>query len=342
MIAAARREYADRVPVSLILGPYCTRVAGIPVREFLIDPQKFAQATIRAYEVIQPDAMPIYMDTLLEAEALGNKLYFPEDSYPVEKSHILEDKSQLTRLKIPDPKVDGRLPIYLEGCERVAAGIQDASISGAINGPWSTAMSLRGARELIFDTVQDPGFVHELMRFTTELTKQMGLAMLETGVPRMSIGDASASCSVISPKIYREFVLPYHKDLIHFLKGRNIGITLHVCGYVDPIMEDLVDTGALALSIDSPSSLRRLVEVSRGRVIIVGNVDTRLFAQGSKEEMEAAVRKCINIAAPGSGYVLSSGCEIPLSAPLDMVQCYMKAAYQYGRYDHLPLLHPDK
>lgn len=333
LLAAARREYADRIPVSIIFGPYCARVAGIQIKDFLTKSHQFAQSTIEAYETVRPDAMPIYMDTLLEAEAIGNELYFPEDSYCLEKSHILEDKSTLAKLNLPDPKSDKRLPVYLEGCERVAAAIEEASISGTINGPWSTAMSLRGVRELIFDTVEDPRFLHELMCFTTGLAKQMGSALLEAGMPRLSMGDASASCSVISPKIYREFVLPYHQEIVGYFRERKVGVTLHVCGYVDPIMEDLVSSGAAALSIDSPSSLKRLVEASQRRVIIVGNVDTSLFAQGAEAEMEEAVKRCIAIAAEGSGYVLSSGCEIPLNSTLDMVRCYIKAAYKYGRYE---------
>jgi len=43
------------------------------------------------------------------------------------------------------------------------------------------------------------------------------------------------------------------------------------------------------------------------RLTLLGNVDcARTLVFGSPEEIEAEVRECIRVAAPGGGYVLSS------------------------------------
>jgi uroporphyrinogen decarboxylase len=63
----------------------------------------------------------------------------------------------------------------------------------------------------------------------------------------------------------------------------------------------------------------------------MGNVPTVLFSSGTREEMEHAIRDCIKKAAEGSGYILSSGCEIPLDSTQDRIEHYFSYARQYGQ-----------
>jgi uroporphyrinogen decarboxylase len=118
----------------------------------------------------------------------------------------------------------------------------------------------------------------------------------------------------------------------HFAK-RKVGVTLHVCGYIDPIMQDLVETGCVAVSMDSPSSLEKMVQDSEGRVVIIGNVATNLFFSGTIEQMEADIRRCVDIAADKSGFILASGCEVPPNAKKELVRHFCDYARSYGRYD---------
>lgn len=331
IIAAFKREYADRVPTTVVLGLFQAKLANIPITEFLTKPDKLAESMLKSYTLLRPDSVIVYGDTYLEAEALGAEIGFREEGPPYLKKLLLEDKSALSRLNTPDPKSDKRLPYYLEAGERVLSSIKDAAVSGLLNGPWNIAMNLRGTQELIYDTVDDPDFVHELMRFTTQVVQRFGDAQRDVGLG-ISIADASASCSLISPQIYRVFVKPYHDELVAYFKQRKTGVSLHICGYIDPIMEDVVATGVSAISIDGPSSLKRLVEVSQKRIVVIGNVATELFSQGTKEQIEEAVKYCIEIAAEGSAYILSSGCEVPYDASLENIRCFMEAGHKYGRY----------
>jgi uroporphyrinogen decarboxylase len=97
-------------------------------------------------------------------------------------------------------------------------------------------------------------------------------------------------------------------------------------------MEDMVSVGVELISIDSPSSLKKMVEVSQNKVMIMGNVPTEVLLGGSKEEIEAAVKGCIDIAAKDSGYVLSAGCAVPLDSPVENIRYFMDAGFKYGLY----------
>ncbi len=133
--------------------------------------------------------------------------------------------------------------------------------------------------------------------------------------------------------MYREFVKPYHQEIVDYFREKKISHILHICGYIDPIMEDIASIGVDAVSIDDPSSLRKMVEVSEKRVVVIGNVATALSAEGSKEQIEAAVKDCIEAAVGGSYYILSPGCQLPANTRTENIQYFLEAAHKYGRYN---------
>ncbi|MEW6377050.1 MAG: uroporphyrinogen decarboxylase family protein [Thermodesulfobacteriota bacterium] len=330
--AAFKREFTDRVPYYPILGHFNAKLASISVREYLTESEKFASAQLLAYETFHPDIVVMMADLLIEAEAIGNKLKFPENSICVSQTHVLKDKENLKNLKITNPEKDGRMPYYIDACKKVKEKVKDAPVGSVVCGPWSIAISLREAEVLIRDCSKDPGFVHSLMEFATEVVSRYALAVHSKSGVGVSFSEAPASCSLISPKIYQEFIFPYHKRLMEEMHSRKIGVTLHVCGYVDPIMEDLIHTGTDALSIDANSSLARMVSINQKRTVLIGNVDTHLFYSGTKGEMEQAVKKCIDTGAKESAFILSTGCEVPGVTSIERVKWFMEAAEKFSYY----------
>lgn len=334
--AAFKREYADRVPIYPITGRFNARISGITMREFLTEPAKMAQAILNYHEMFNPDICLVIGDLLYEVEAMGTEVEFPEDSLCKEKSHLLEDKTNLAKLEVPDPKKDGRLPDFLEVCQRVSSVVKDSNVSGIACGPWQIAILLRGAEQLIRDTFSDPDFVHELMKFTSQVAERFIMAQREVGIGP-SFSEAACSINLISPSIYRNFVLPYHKAIVNHCKEKKVGLAMHICGYIDPIMEDVVSTGVTAISVDEASSLKKMIEAAKGKAVVIGNVGIGLFLEGTKGQMEEAVKNCIEVAAKDSGYILASGCELPENSPIENVRNFFEAGYKYGRYNGLKI-----
>jgi uroporphyrinogen decarboxylase len=335
--AAFKRTYTDCVPVYLTMGAFLARQVGKTIAHYLQEPAVFANAQIKGYEMFQPDVVVMMADLQMEAEAIGNVLRFQEHAVCISDpaKRVLLQKGKLATLNLPDPHKGGRLPYYLEACERVREVIRDTPIGALVVGPWSIAGNLRGEENLIMDTFDDPDFVHDLLRFTTEVAKRVGDAIRDVGVG-YSISEASASCNLVSPAIYREFIKPYQKDLIDYFKAKRVGTTLHICGYTNPIMEDIIDTGCSAFSMDAPSDLQTLKRVNQNRTVILGNLHTNLFtARTTKEELTRAIQTAIDIGAPGSAFMLSSGCEIPPDSDMERVHHFFNVARQYGRYENL-------
>jgi uroporphyrinogen decarboxylase len=328
--AAMKRTCADRIPYSLILGPFRARVLGCSPKEYYQDWRKLADSTLICHEMFQHDSVDVAWDIFLEAEAAGAELEFPEDGVPQVRRHVLSRKTALSALQLPRPDSSGRYPLYMEACKAVAGSLRDVAISGTVTGPWTTAAGLRGTQELIYDTVDDPAFVRELLVFTTASTQVLGAKMLESGLS-LTLGEAASSCSLISPAIYRQFIKPCHQQISRFFREKKAGLAMHICGTIDPLMEDLMDLGIVALSLDSPSSLKKMVETSQKKMVLVGNVATSLFVSGSREEIENSVKECVRAAAPGGAYILSSGCELPYNATVERARFFVEAAQKYGR-----------
>ncbi|MFH1241300.1 MAG: uroporphyrinogen decarboxylase family protein [Pseudomonadota bacterium] len=322
----------DRIPAYPFTGQCNAQLIGATIREILQDPKLFVKAQVAAYERYKPDILLMQWDLLTEVEALGNELKFPENGLCISVKAALEDKGKLGSLKLADPARDGRMPDYLEAISETKKIITDAPVSPIIAGPWTIAIGLRGANELIRDALKDPDYVHELMHFTTQMSIRFGEALLSIkAAPNYS--EAPASCSLISPEMYRRFIFPYHKRIVDHFTEKKAGVGLHVCGYADPILEDLANTGANNISIDAPTDLAKAVEATRGKAVLIGNVDTFLFLSDSREAMKQAIKKCLDVAPEDSGYILASGCEVPGVAPPEKIDWFMELANELGRYN---------
>ncbi len=217
------------------------------------------------------------------------------------------------------------------------------AIGAVAVGPWTIAMLLRNPETMLLDTFEDPKFIHDLMRITTDFCKNWGDAIVATGIG-LSFSEPTASISLISPDNYREFIAPYHKELVDYFKAKKVGVTTHICGTTYPIYEDLIRCGFTTISFDLDQQadpklyvdqLKRFTEVSRGRVVAIGNVDATKFEKTSQEAMAADVRRCIDTAARTSAFILSTSCEIPPRSDPDAVKWFMDVAREYGRYDRI-------
>lgn len=61
----------DRLPVTVLGGPYCSRFTDYSIREILTDAKKSAEAHLAFFDRFKPDSLIVYNDIFLEAEAIG-------------------------------------------------------------------------------------------------------------------------------------------------------------------------------------------------------------------------------------------------------------------------------
>lgn len=322
----------DRVPAYIFTGACNAKLIGASIRDLLLDYRVFARAQIAAYERYRPDIMIMMWDLHMDIEAMGNELRYPDDGMSLVVNEFLQDKNNFSKLKVPDPRQDGRIPGYLEACTELKKVVTEAPVSAVIAGPWTIAMGLRGANNLIIDTKMDPDIVHELMKVTTEATRTFTEALCEIGIG-IGYSEAPASCDLISPGIYREFVFPYHQELVSFFKEKKVGVGIHICGNANPILDHMVETGASNISVDAGTDLGKAARAARGKAVLIGNVPTECFLSNSKDVMRKEVQKCLDEIVEDSGYILAPGCEVPAIAPVEKIGWFMELADEVGTYN---------
>ena len=337
VVAAYKRSYADSVPAYPIIASYAGIQEGYTIQEYCSDAKKAIKAQVNIYEKHGHDVVLAYTDLTKEAEAAGCTVKWSDTIVPSISHHVLaEDKGKLARMNIPDPKGTGRLPMFLQLCEGLMAAKLPTAAGAVVTGPWTVAMLMRGPEALLLDTVDDPQFVRDLLRFTTDYVRQLSELVARTRIG-LSFAEPTASCSLISPANYKEFIKPLHQELVQHFKKQKLSCTVHICGMTHPLYEDLVDAGFGTISIDNDPSvdqLKELMRVAERKAVVIGNVDTRIFERASKGEIEAEVKRCLDTVGGRSGYILSTSCEIPPMAKPEIVQYFMDAARTLGRYRH--------
>jgi MtaA/CmuA family methyltransferase len=344
VVAAYKRSFADRVPVYPIVASFAGTLDGLSIEEYCTNPTRAITAMMNYFERYQPDVVLAYNDLAKEAEAFGCRVKYSDYVVPSIDQHVLqEDKAGLAKLAMPDPYKTARLPGFLEQCEALVKAKPPTAIGAVAVGPWTIAMLLRNPETMLLDTFEDPQFIHDVMGVATEFCKTWGDAIVKTGIG-LSFSEPTASISLISPDNYREFVAPYHKQLVEHFKAKKVGVTTHICGTTYPIFEDLIGCGFTTVSFDLDQQgdpalyvdqLTRFMEVAHGRAVAIGNVDATKFEKTSRESMYADVKRCVDAAARQSGFILSTSCEIPPKSDPEIVRWFMDAAHEYGRYDRL-------
>ena len=334
VLAVYQGTEPDRIPTDLQGIMVARETLGYSALEMSADPEKLGEVLIRSWEMVKPDIITFGVLSLYMAMAAGNECDLDENGTLYSKKYALEEKKALTRMSIPDPNQDFPLPSLLAVSRLIGTTLgAEAAVRGIVSLPWTVAVQMRGMERLIFDTVDDPEFVHDAMRFCTDYSKVLGMALLkEMGEDAIGLytSDPSAGCSVISPKIYREFVKPYHEEIVECFHEAKTLITFHICGYLDPVMEDIQSTGIDGISIDEQSSLEKMLAVAANQTVVIGNVSPALFVSGSEKDIEDAVKRCLVMAKNSKRYILGSGCAVPPQAPLKNLKAFMAAAEKFG------------
>lgn len=212
-------------------------------------------------------------------------------------------------------------------------GIMRGFVFGNQVGCWQDAACLMGTQELIFEAADNPGWVHELLgallrkklQFIVESLGGASYDLIETG------GGAGSS-TVISPKYFREFCLPYDRKIHEALHALGHRVVYHTCGGMMPILEEIVQTGCDAAETLTPPGMggdarpEELKERIGSRVALIGGLDQNtVLGAGTPAQVERHVREMFGAYGPGGGYIMSPSDHF-FHIPEENLRAYAEAA----------------
>ncbi len=179
-------------------------------------------------------------------------------------------------------------------------------------GCWQDACVLHGVEEMILATYDDPAWVHAFLGILRDRKVRFADSMQGARYDLIEHGGGDASSTVISPKVFDEFVAPYDRAVIAHARAAGQRVVYHTCGGMMPILERLVGLGSNALETFTPPAMGGDVDLAEAKrrigdqVCFIGGFDqNRFFTTATPEETRAEVRRCFREAGAGGGFILS-------------------------------------
>lgn len=324
----------DRVPCCPFNGESFAPHFGYSLRQFNHSPEIIADTVIKTFRLFGADNCSIGPGLQGLPEAMGTRLYFPENDIPRVSGPAIESYDAIESLKVVNPLKDGRLRYYLEALGRIQDSVgKEVCVGNTVGGPFTTAAFLIGTEKFLKDIHRHPEELHRVLEIATQSTLAFMDAVMDMGISP-GIADPIASCTMISPRLYKIFAQPYARRCQdRIIQRMGSGSVMHICGRTKGIWRDMADTGITALSLDNCDDLEALKAAEGHRVTLVGNVDpVEIIMKGTREDIEREVKLCIE-KAKGSpkGFILASGCDIPIGTDPQKVHWFIDAARKFGR-----------
>jgi len=178
-------------------------------------------------------------------------------------------------------------------------------------GCWQDACCLVGTQRMIMATFDDPSWVHTLLTILKERKLAFVRSLKGARYDILELGGGDASTTVISPRLFREFVAPYDGELIEAAHAADQRISYHTCGGMMPILEDIADMQPDAMETFTPVGMGGDVDLAEAkkrvgdRVCMIGGFDQCHFFSGcTVQDTKNEARRCFEAAGSGGGYII--------------------------------------
>ncbi len=218
------------------------------------------------------------------------------------------------------------------GGEKYICGIIDCSIFEALK-------YLRGITQSLIDLAVNRELAHQIIDMSVAYHLELGYRLIERGVDMLWLADdvGAEHTMIISPEMFREFQKSKMAYMIERLKAKNpdVKIAWHSDGYIEPVIEDLVEIGVDLLNPIQPESMdpARIKNRYGDRIALWGTVSTQsTFPFKGPGDVDAEVRERIRTCAPGGGFLLAPTHNIQLDVPFDNIEAFYEAIRKYGSY----------
>jgi len=284
-----------------------------------LDGKKMADLAAGAYDILGYDAIMPYFSVHAESAALGCEVDWGDvENMPVERTHPWSDPEQV---RIPDDFLDRpSIKAVLDAIRLLRSEYgHRVAIVGKVMGPWTLSYHVHGVQAFLLETIADPERVRGFLDRLQEVTVLFGVAQIRAGADALCLAD-HATGDLVGPWTYRDFLLPYHRELT-----RRLGcpLVLHICGNTLDRMGYICEAGFDCFHFDSKVDARDAVEKIAERISLMGNVNNpEALLHGTPGQVADQARYAIRAGVQ----VIGPECAIPLRTPLENLQAITRAA----------------
>ncbi len=202
---------------------------------------------------------------------------------------------------------------------------------------WETAWGIRSMEGLMMDMLEENELAVYLLDTITRHARWKAEAFARAGVDILHLGDdlGSQSTLLMSPELYREWIKPRHTEIIDAVRAikPDIVVTYHSCGFVTPIIGDLVESGIDVLNPIQPECMDfASIHAAHGdRIGFWGTVGTQTtMPHGTPDEVRRVVHANLEIAGPQGGLWVAPTHVLEPEVPWENVLAYVEACREHA------------
>ncbi len=313
----------DRTPFCPAVYEHKAALIGVSPATMCRDADLFEKAILREVEIYDPDMLVIGCDVYnVEAEAAGCGVTYPEtNDVPAVTQRILEPGGDLSRLRLPDPRRDGRMPLCLEVARRIQSRFgRERIVRGALSAPFSIASELVAPGDLLIAMLDNAAWTKKLLAFCADIVKSYGRAFAERGAG-VILFDSYASPPMTYPELYRRIILSPTAEVIRFFR-RELGIPLVpyiMGGDTTVILEQIIATGTNNVLCDYKANLGFFIDRLKGEPILLrANINPAEIATQPVEVIKQRARQVLAVGRRHPRFLMGTGI-LPYDANPDMV-----------------------
>lgn len=315
----------DRTPVAHVAALTTVELqeaTGCRMPDVHHDPEQQVTLLAANHEVLGFDAVSFIINYFGEPAALGATIdWGGPTQLPTFQSHPWRHAEDAV---VPDDLLD-RAPIstYLETLRIAKRRYGDRiAVLGKVMGPLSMTQAMCGVQRVMMALIEEPELIAHFLNVSLEILVHCAHAQFEVGIDALAIGEGGAGANMLSPRMYQQQLLPFHRTLIRRIPGPTI---MHICGDVTPRLDMFKETGMACFNFDGAIAPEVMVARAAGSFRVMGNVNTTDLLHGSPAVIASQVIRALEAGVN----IVSPGCAISPNCPNANLQAIAHTVTRY-------------
>jgi uroporphyrinogen decarboxylase len=298
--------------------------AGTSFLEMCRDVERAVTVSLQPIELVGSEAVILFQDIFTPIPGLGVEVDFrpgPVVAQPIRSA------AQVEALRRPDPRESVPFVFEILRALRRETAARRIPVIGFAGAPFTLAAYLvEGAGSRHFVSLKrmlhrEPALLRALLERLTELTVAYLDAQIEAGAQAVQLFDTWAG--LLSRAEYREWVLPYHQEIVQRVDRAAAPFILYVNDGAH-VVDEMVEAGPDVISLDWRADIGEAARRHGGRVSLQGNLDPcALDAEPAR--IAELVDGLIDAAAPARGHVVNLGHGCLPTTPVEGVRAFTAA-----------------
>lgn len=133
------------------------------------------------------------------------------------------------------------------------------------------------------------------------------------------------SGAFVHPEWYRKYVFPNYKKYFAPMREAGKKIIYTSDGNYSQFIDDIADCGVNGFVLEPYTDMAYIAEKYGKTHSFIGNADTRILLSGTKDDIYAEVKRCMDIGKKCPGFIMAVGNHIPSNTPVENCLYYNEA-----------------